>query len=178
MHLWLLKLCTWLKNSVRLENVNYSNPCYDWTDSCWSYVDCQGVTFTIIQWYCSFSTSKHFIPHQFFSPLIRSGCIDFWVEVEDEHELNKELSDIFVFLQESLPSFRLLSPGYYSYGGGINVFLWLAVKRCAWGKNHRRLHPHHNVLFGFIKAQVFLLGHNSGSLYNWLTDWLTGYVTN
>lgn len=58
-HLWLLKLYTWLKNSLGLENVNYTNPHYDWTDSCWSPVDCQRGTFATIYWHCSFSTNRH-----------------------------------------------------------------------------------------------------------------------
>lgn len=86
-----------------LQNVNYTNPFYDWTDSCWNPVDFQLGIFAIICCYCSFSTSRHFIPHQFFFFwFIRAGCIDLRLKVEGSNESIKEPSDIFVIVEEAL----------------------------------------------------------------------------
>ena len=127
--LWLLKLYTWLKNSGGLENVNYTNPCCDCTDSCWSSVDCQGGTFSIKYWRCSVSTSRHFIPHYVFLFGSLGPDVSICVEVESWNDLDKEPSYIPVIEGECL----LVSTLKFQFGPSkVNklqhAIIWLIKK--------------------------------------------------
>lgn len=89
------------QKTLWVENVNYPNPCCDWTDSCWSKVDCQGGAVPIIYW-CSSFFIQTVLPHQdvFFTSLGPDVliCVCQW---KREKYSNNDLSNIFVALRKS-----------------------------------------------------------------------------